>query len=308
MNTGTTHLVFHSMGIAVHCTLVGVDEKEAEQRIAETEKIFNEFDLRFSRFKETSELHRLNSSGGKPHKVSIEMFQVIKKCVALAEQTNGAFDPSVGGLLASYGYGLPNNFVPVSPLPTYRDIVLNDRALEITLAPGQILEPASVVKSMTIDLATQAFRGVPGFMINAGGDIVTHGQFENGSAWNIAIQDPRESQAIVAAIALGNAGVATSGVYQTRGEHEGKKWHHLIDMRTQESTSGILSATVIATTCEQADTEATLTILLGTTEGIARLERTGLPYFLILNDGLIKKNAAFATLEVPIERLAPRSE
>ena len=295
------------MGIAVHCTLVGINAKEAEERIAEAEKIFNEFDLRFSRFKETSELHQLNVSAGKAHKVSIEMFQVIKKCVALAEQTSGAFDPSVGGVLASYGYGLPKDFTPPSPLPTYRDISFNDSTLEITLASGQVLEPASVVKSMAIDIAAQAFRGVPGFMINAGGDIMTHGKFEDGALWNIAIQDPRDPRAIVGALGIENAGIATSGVYQTHGESKGQKWHHLVDMRTQESTSGILSATVVAPTCEQADTEATLTILLGITDGIARLERTGLPYFLILNDGLVKKNAAFAALEVPVGNLISKS-
>lgn len=293
------------MGIAVHCTLVGVSEKEAEQRVAQAEKIFNEYDARFSRFKETSELHRLNTSNGVPQKVSIEMFQVLKKCVTLAEKTGGAFDPSVGGILASYGYGLPVNFTPPDPLPTYRDIVFNDSTLEITLAPGQVLEPASVVKSTAIDTAAQALRGVPGFMINAGGDILTQGAFENGGQWNIAIQDPRDTRAVVAAVGIQNAGMATSGVYQTHGKHEGKPWNHLIDMRTKESAHGITSVTVIAPTCDQADTEATLSILLGTMAGVARLEQSGFPYFLIFDDGTIKKSATFAALEVPIDSLIP---
>ena len=297
------HRVFHSMGIAVHCTLVGVSSRDADKRVLEAEKIFTAYDARFSRFKETSELHRLNTSAGVPQKVSIEMFQVLKKCVALAQETSGVFDPSVGGILASYGYGLPANYTLPDPAPTYESIIFNERELEITLAPGQVLEPASLVKSMAIGAAARAFQGVPGFMINVGGDIVTQGVFKDGQPWNIAIQDPRDPHAIVAAVGIQNAGMATSGVYQARGEHAGKSWHHLINMQRGGSTQGIKSATVIAPTCEQADTEATLAILLGPSLGITRLEQSGLPYFLILDDGTIRKNAAFTTLEIPIETL-----
>lgn len=304
MIKGTVHRVFHSMGIAVHCTLVEVTTKDADERVALAEKIFSSYDERFSRFKETSELHRINTSNGTPQRVSIDMFRVLKKCVTLAEETGGAFDPSVGGLLASFGYGLPANPTLPDLLPTYRDIVFNDHTLEVTLAPGQILEPASVVKSMAIDEAAKAFRDLQGFMLNAGGDIFTQGTFEDGESWNVAVQDPREQHAIIAAMEIRNAGIATSGVYQTRGEHKGKSWHHLIDMRTRESTSGIISATVIAPTCEQADTEATLAILLGVNDGLLRLEQKGFPYFLLLDNGTVRKNTSFISLEVPLESLA----
>lgn len=307
-DTNTFHSVFHSMGIAVHCTLVGISEKESEKRVAAAEKIFSEYDARFSRFKDSSELNHINTSLNFPMKVSIDMYQVLKKCVSIAKETSGAFDPSVGGVLASYGYGLPANYTAPEPSPTYRDIIFNDNELEITLTQGQVLEPASVVKSLAIDAASQAFRGIPGFLMNAGGDILTRGTFKNNEPWNIAIQDPRESRAIVVAISVKDVGVATSGVYQTRGLKDGKEWHHLIDMRTKENTQGITSVTVVAPTCEQADNEATLAILLGRVEGIARLDRSGLPYFVILDHGAIHKNSAFAALEIPLEKLAPQND
>src|SRR3989344_3029677 len=303
MENKILHRLFHTMGIAVHCTFIGISDKDADIRTAEAEKIFSSYDERFSRFKETSELHRLNTSNGIPQKVSIEMFQVIKECVMLSKETSGAFDPSVGSILASYGYGLPANFILPDTIPTYESIVFNNQDLEITLAPGQVLEPASLVKSIAISAAGQAFDGIPGFMINAGGDILTRGTFEKGLPWNIAIQDPRNPRAIVAAVSIRNAGMATSGVYQAHGEHQGKPWHHLINMQNGNTTRGITSATVIAHTCEEADTEATLAILLGPTLGVMRLEQRGFPYFLILDDGTIRKNAAFTALEVPIDTL-----
>lgn len=295
------HHVFHAMGIPIHITTVGLSPEDSLKAIKKAEDVFHEYDVRFSRFKPESELMALNGSNGTWHKVGVEMFQVIKRCVALAAETDGAFDPSVGGILASYGYGLPENFALPTTIPTYRDLAFNDRELLVRLAPGQILEPACIVKGMAIDAAGKALEGVPGYMINVGGDIITKGDYEGGETWNIAIQAPENPDAVVAVIGLKNAGMATSGVYQTKGERNGKKWHHLVNMKNKRPSNGIVSATIVADTCEQADTEASLAILLNPIEATARLERSGLPYFLIDEEGLVHKNAAFSALEVPIQ-------
>lgn len=295
--------VFHSMGIPVHITFLNISKDETDKYTERAEKIFHIYDEKFSRFKETSELHRLNTSGGNWCKVSIEFFQILKKCVALAEETNGVFDPSVGGVLASYGYGLPKDFTLPSPLPTYSDIEFNDRELSLRLAPNQIIEPASIVKGIAIDKAGEALDPVSSFMINAGGDILTRGPYKNRAPWNVAIQDPRDTRAVVSIVGVCDTGIATSGIYQTHGEKDGKKWHHLVNMKMGEASyksGSIVSATVIAPTCEQADTEASLSILLGVLQATIRLNRLNLPYFFILNDGKIIKDEKFASLEVPI--------
>ena len=297
------HRVFHSMGIPIHITLVGCSTGEADRATQKAEDIFNEYDLRFSRFKDESELMALNNSNGAWHKVSLPLYQVLKKCVALSADTMGAFDASVGGILASYGYGLPKKFIQKTPYPTYRDLSFNDRELLVRLAPGQILEPACIVKGMAIDSAGKALSDIPGFMINAGGDILTHGSFQNGSLWNIAIQDPREERAIVTTIGIKNAGIATSGIYQTGGENEGERWHHLINMQTGKPANRTMSATIVAPTCEQADIEASLAIILPFEQTVARLEQRKLPYFLIYNDGRIAKNPAFTALERPFDKI-----
>ena len=209
----------------------------------------------------------------------------------------------MGGILASYGYGLPENYISPSNPPSYRDLAFNDRELLIRLAPGQILEPACIVKGMAIDAAAKTLENVPSFMINMGGDLITKGDFENGTPWNIAIQSPENRDAIVAAVGLKNAGMATSGVYQTKGEQNGKKWHHLVNMKNKRPTHGIVSATIIAENCEKADTESSVAILLSPIQATARLERSGLPYFLIDEEGAVHKNAAFAALEVPVQSL-----
>ena len=107
------------MGIPIHITIVGLPKKEAGEAVKKAEIVFHEYDFRFSRFKPESELMALNMSNGAWHKVGVELFQVIKRCVALSAETDGAFDPSVGGILASYGYGLPKNFISPSTTASF---------------------------------------------------------------------------------------------------------------------------------------------------------------------------------------------
>lgn len=302
---GTIHEVINSMGIPIHITLIGVRAVEAKQLVSKLQILFNTYDERFSRFKEASELSKLNASNGNWVEVSLPMFQVIKKCVKLSKETSGAFDPSVGSILASFGYGLPRSYSLPSPLPTYKEIEFNERELSIRLAPHQILEPASVVKGMAIDDAGKFLRDskVSGYLINAGGDIITHGAYEDNTKWNVAIQDPRNGDAIVGVVAIRDLGMATSGTYQTKGTHNDVPWHHIIDMKSGEPTNNIVSATVIASTCEEADIEASLALLFDTEGAITRLDQKGLPYFLITKDNIVHKNTAFSNMEIPLKTL-----
>lgn len=297
------HHVFHVMGTSVHIILIGKSEAELNVHALEAERIFRIYDERFSRFKETSELHKLNTSKGEWTPVSLEMFEVLKKCVNLSSETDGAFDPSVGKILASYGYGLPKNPIATEHTPTYRDVEFNDRELSVRLAPGQVLETACIVKGMAVDRAGDVLSEVPGFMINAGGDILTKGDYENKSKWNVAVQDPRDNSAIIGAVALHNSGMATSGTYRTKGVHNGKEWHHIINMRTGKPADGLMSATIIAPTCEEADIEASLAILLSREEATSRLNQLNLPYLLVSKDGMMTKNSAFSEIEIPVTGL-----
>ena len=88
------------------------------------------------------------------------------------------------------------------------------------LMPGG-LDPTGLVKGWAAERALQELRraGLPGALINAGGDIAVFGEPEPGEPWRIGIRDPRDEQRIVLTVELRGAGaVATSGAYE-RGEH-----------------------------------------------------------------------------------------
>lgn len=293
------HYVFHSMGIPVHITAIDSDEEKILKSTKSAENIFREWDKKFSRFLKDSELNRINSGAGEWQNISPLMFTVISKCVELAEIANGVFDPSVGGYLAQYGYGLPKKYeLPPIP-PTYRDIELDSERSRILCARGQILEPAAIVKGMAIDAAGKELSLLTGWMINAGGDILTKGDFTEQKYWNVAIQHPRVKQAIITKVKIHNEAIATSGSYAVSGTtRKGENWHHQINMRAGNPTSGLLSLSVIAQTAEKADTLASLAFLYGLQKGIDFLEKEGTPYLFIDDREIIHKNKLFAMREI----------
>lgn len=97
--------------------------------------------------------------------------------------------------------------------------------------------------------------GLRRFCLNAGGDVVTRGEPEDGRGWHVGIRDPAAPDTFLAVLEVRDAAVATSGTYE-RGAHV---W----DGRTGEPVTGLLSATVVASDLTTADVLATSVLALG---------------------------------------------
>ena len=117
--------------------------------------------------------------------------------------------------------------------------------------PGGV-DPTGLVKGWAAQRALAEIEraGVPGAMINAGGDVAVFGRPAPGQPWRIGIQHPLATDRILLTVDLAGAGaVATSGSY-ARGSH-------LLDPRTGRAVSALLSATVIGHDLGFADALAT---------------------------------------------------
>lgn len=276
------HEVFHCMGIPVHCTFVGVSPSEAATDAAAVERVFRDWDRVFSRFRADSELMSLNARTGQWNDVSRTMFDVIAECVRLSRETNGAFDASAGSLLAAAGYGLPTGYRLPSEPADYRSIELDADGVRIRCAPGQILEPAGIVKGMAMDAGAGAIRNAPAWMINAGGDIVTRGPYPSGDGWwRVAVQHPSDRRAAAAVVRIRDEAIATSGDYEVRWSTDAGDWHHQVNMRTRRPTTGLKSVSVIAATSAKADALASIAFLEGVQDGRAALDVERVPYLFI---------------------------
>ncbi|HUY62368.1 MAG TPA: FAD:protein FMN transferase [Candidatus Paceibacterota bacterium] len=166
------------MGMPVEIEIVGEGTKPAvEDAFAYLQAV----DERFSTYKDTSEISRINRGEFAPETASREMREVF----AIAERTKA----ETGG---------------------YFDI----------RRPDGSLDPSGIVKGWAVKNAAARIRenGQQHFFVNAGGDIAMSGQNANGEPWKVGIRNPFATDEIVKVVYPKGAGIATSGSY-LRGAH-----------------------------------------------------------------------------------------
>ena len=106
-------------------------------------------------------------------------------------------------------------------------------------------------------------------MVEIGGEVVTKGVNEKGEPWRIGINKPDDdststSTELQDVITISEGAIATSGNYRNYYIHEGRKIAHTINPLTgYPAQQDILSSTVIAPTCAEADAFATAFMVLG---------------------------------------------
>ena len=138
-------------------------------------------DLRFSSYRDDSEVSAVRSGLLTPDRYSDELREVLALGAQAQRASEGAFSLRL---------------------------------------PGQKLDTDGVVKGWAVqkaaDLLGQA--GIGNFCFNAGGDIVVRGSPENGAPWKVGVRSPWNAEKMLMVLCVTDSAVATSGTYE-RGNH-----------------------------------------------------------------------------------------
>jgi FAD:protein FMN transferase len=263
---------------------------------AAVDRCLMDVDQAASRFREDSELTRINARRGGV--VSPLLGRAIEEALRGARATNGAVDPTVGAAVRLAGYDSDFSAVPVEGLPL--DLVVRrvpgwelvqfDPATRTVLFPMDVeLDLGATAKALASDLcarAAMAAIGAGGVLMSLGGDIAVAGEPPPGG-WPIQVSE--DSSAPIAqgeeTIAITSGGVATSSTTVRRWTRGGVLLHHIIDPRTGLPASGPWrTVTVVAGSCIDANIASTAGVVLGE-EALAWLEGQGLPARLVGTDG-----------------------
>jgi thiamine biosynthesis lipoprotein len=239
-----------------------------------------------SRFDAQSEAMRLTARIGVAVPVSDILYEAVRFALMVAEESDGAFDPTVGYVMETRGFDrdyrtgqtVRTAIEPGGPV-SYRDVRVDPLAKTIALLHPLMLDLGAVAKGLAIDMAARELQPFEDFAIDAGGDLYLGGHNPAGEPWAVGIRHPRLDDTLIDTLRVSNVAVCTSGDYERRGSAP-ERAHHIIDPRTGRSASAVASATVVAPTAMAADALATAAFVLGPADGIQLLERQGV-------DGLI---------------------
>ncbi len=279
------------MGTIVSIDVAGPGDCPADDRVvrAALDRAFGWFDeveARCTRFDPQSELMQLTAHAGDARPASAILFEAVAFALALAAETGGAFDPTLGlemearGFNREYRTGRAQRTAVIAPAGvSYRDVAIDRDRRTIALTRPLVLDLGAVAKGLAVDLAARELASLENFVIDAGGDLYLGGRRAAGGPWRVGIRHPRGGGP-VAAIRVSNAAVCTSGDYERRASG-GRDGHHILDPRTGASAAALASATVVAPSAMAADGLATAAFVLGPADGLALLRRHGADGFLM---------------------------
>jgi FAD:protein FMN transferase len=239
-----------------------------------------------TRFEAQSELMQLTAQVGVPVPVSAILYEAVQFALAVAEESGGAFDPTVGYAMETRGFNREyrtGQTIQTALEPgcsvSYRDVRLDPARKTITLLRPLILDLGSIAKGLATDLAVRELWPFENFAVDAGGDLYLGGCSPTGEPWSIGIRHPRRNNELIYSLPVSNRAVCTSGDYERPSPTE-DKGHHILDPRTGLTANDVASVTVVAPTAMLADALATAAFVLGPAEGIRLFDRLGV-------DGLI---------------------
>lgn len=257
------------------------------------EAVLSTVDLAMSSWRDDSELARIRTTEG-PVPVSEETAEVVGIALALAEATDGAFDPTVEPLMALWGFrGEPRSTPPsdaeiaaaLAQVGWTRVVIGRDARGRATVdGGGSALDLSAIAKGHAVDRVANelAAEGASELMVEIGGEVRTFG------AWRIGVDRPDAGSppgsSLSAIVELRNAGMATSGNYRSAYDAAGTSVVHTMDPRVgRPRGSRVASASVIAPDCRTADAWATALMVLEPGAGRAMVEaRPGIDALWIL--------------------------
>ena len=236
------------------------------------------------------------------HAVPSEMASLVALSLQISQQTNGAFDITVGPLVDLWGFGpdpVPEHIPSqdaldaLRPLIGYQFIQVQQQPPAMLKLTDSAIDLSAIAKGYGVDAVARwlELHELNDYLVEVGGELRAHGFKPDGSPWRIALETPSvEARQIYQVVKVSNMAVATSGNYRNYYEQDGVRYAHTLDPSTLKPvTHNLASVTVIDASAARADALATALMVMGEEEGVAWATMHQVPAYFIM-----KQSSGFA--------------
>lgn len=225
--------------------------------------------------KESSQIYQINQNAGSSVTVSDETAGYLKQVLELSKASGGAMDPTMGQVIRLWDIDGENPHIPEeeelnSLLENvgYQKVTLDGD--KVTMPEGVTLDLGAAGKGIGCDAAKKVLEENPevsAAIINLGGSsVMSYGTKPDGSSWQVAVTDPRDTEGdYLGVVSLnGTEFLSTSGDYEKYFIEDGVRYHHILDPSTgYPARSGLTSVTVVCDDGLDADGLSTACFVLG---------------------------------------------
>jgi thiamine biosynthesis lipoprotein len=234
------------------------------------------------------------------HALPADLSTVLHAGLHWAQASGGAFDPTLGALVAAWGFGPHAPLDPADWRPASPHAIAQAQACSgwqrLHYHPergwrqhgGLQLDLSGIAKGYAVDAVLLRLHalGLRNALVEIGGELRGSGQRPDGQPWRVAIAPVPAAvgpapDAPPQAIALRDCAIATSGSLYHRHQWQGRSYSHTLDPRTGAPIAHALaSVTVLHAECLHADALATLLTVLGPEAGWEFAEQHGIAALL----------------------------
>lgn len=284
-----------------------------------TKKYHELFDI-YNAYDGVTNLKILNDRASlAPITVSRELFDALALAKELCLTTNGKCNVAIGALSSLWHNAreLSNQEPSGAFIPSKSDIneallhvdinalILDEKEFTVFYSDPELkLDLGAVAKGYVASLLYERLinLGCQSFILNLGGNIVTHGNKSNGEAYLAKIENPFEDKSLEfeSAIELKDETLVTSGSYQRFFTVDGKKYSHIIDVENGYPSERFASVSVEtdASRSALADALSTALFCMSYEDGLALIDSLdGVSALWIFNDGSCKASSTFGGAE-----------
>lgn len=284
------------MDTLVTITVVSRSSSDAEEAIDKGFHEIERLEKAANFYSADSEISQINTHAGiSAIKVSSDILELLTKARYVSEKTDGAFDPTIGPVIALYDFhkkikpddaAIRKNL----SLVNYHDMVINrDQSTVFLRKKGMLIDPGGIMKGYAAGRAAEVLKkhGIVSGIVAIAGDIRAYGLKPDGSPWRVGIRDPaaQEQDKVMATLELRDMSISTSGDYERFFILNGRRFHHLISPKTGYPAEECQSASIITTEGALSDAFATGIFILGPEKGMKVLEEIGLEGIIIDRKG-----------------------
>lgn len=245
---------------------------------------------------EESQIAKLNAGAGETMEVSEELAGYLETLLQLAEDSDGAFDPTIGRIIRLWDIGGED---PQIPNQEELDALLKDtgyekvslNGCEVTLEKEITLDLGASGKGIGCDMIAEFLESeeaVSGMILNLGGSsVMAYGEKPDSTQWKVALTDPRDTEGEYLGVITLEGGdfLSTSGDYEKYFMEDGKRYHHILDPKTGYPVwNGLTSVTVVCDSGILADGLSTACFAEGTEGAVELLTKYGAEGILVDED------------------------
>ncbi len=231
----------------------------------------------FSMFLEESDISRINAAAGSAAvAIKPETANMLLQATAVAAETGGLFDVTVGAVTALWGVTTEHPRVPAQseidaalPLIDASGIAVTESNGSYTAglaAAGMKIDPGGIAKGYALDLCYAILEksGTKQAILSIGGNVLVY-KNKNGGPYTVGIRYPvKDSEGYFCAVQVEDTIVSTTGGYERFFEQDGVSYHHVFDPRTgYPADSDILSVSVVQRNGLRADCTSTALFVAG---------------------------------------------